>query len=104
MEICNNHIFGLIITFVVILTALIKSIIKEERTYNMPDIHDMTSDAYPSVSEVLEMIDQANCKHKDMEYQAYEPDTNVPEDYYCLDCGKQFDIPEPDEDELRGDR
>ena len=78
--------------------------IKEERIYNMPDIHDMTSDAYPSVSEVLEMIDQANCEHKDMEYQAYEPDTNVPEDYHCLDCGKQFDIPEPDEDELRGDR
>ena len=33
-----------------------------------------------------------------MENQAKEEDTNVPEDYYCLDCGVQKDIPEPDED------
>lgn len=39
-----------------------------------------------------------NCKHENMEYQAPEWDTNVPEDYYCLDCNEQFDIPEPDED------
>ena len=74
----------------------------------MPDIKDMEWDAYPSVSEALELIDQAICEentqHKNAEYQAREEDTNVPDDYYCLDCGKQLDIPEPDEDELRGDR
>tara|TARA_R100000781_G_C4017793_1_gene105957 strand:+ start:66 stop:278 length:213 start_codon:yes stop_codon:yes gene_type:complete len=70
----------------------------------MPDIYDMTSDAYPSVSEVEKELAESNCKHNNMEYQAYEADTNVQEDYYCLDCNKQFDIPEPDEDMMRGDR
>ena len=62
----------------------------------MPDKYDMELDARPSQQDL--------CPHENMEYQEYEPDTNVPEDYFCLDCGKQFDIPEPDEDELRGDR
>jgi len=38
------------------------------------------------------------CKHEEKEYQAYEPDTNVPESYSCVDCGAEFDIPEPDWD------
>ena len=62
----------------------------------MPDKYDMELDARPTVQEI--------CVHENMEYQEYERDTNIPEDYFCLDCGKQFDIPEPDEDELRGDR
>tara|TARA_B100001939_G_scaffold236255_1_gene203730 strand:+ start:474 stop:611 length:138 start_codon:yes stop_codon:yes gene_type:complete len=36
------------------------------------------------------------CEHEDCEYQAPEPENNVPEDYYCLDCGEQLPIPEPD--------
>jgi hypothetical protein len=56
----------------------------------------MELDARPTVQEI--------CVHENMEYQAFEADTNVGEDYYCLDCGKQFDVPEPDEDMLRGDR
>jgi hypothetical protein len=62
----------------------------------MPDKYDMELDARPTVQEI--------CVHENMEYQAFEADTNVGEDYYCLDCGKQFDVPEPDEDMLRGDR
>ena len=64
----------------------------------MPDIHDMEWDARPTKKEL--------CPHKEesMVYQPYEPDNNLAEDYYCDDCGKQFDIPEPDEDTLRGDR
>ena len=62
----------------------------------MPDIHDMALDARPTPQEL--------CPHENMVYQPYEQDTNVPEDYFCDDCGEQFDIPEPDEDELRGDR
>jgi len=45
-----------------------------------------------------ETIEQILCNHDNMEYQAKEEDTNVPEDYYCLDCNKQFELPEPDED------
>ena len=37
-----------------------------------------------------------SCEHENCEYQASEPDNNVPEDYYCLDCGEQLPIPEPD--------
>ena len=56
----------------------------------MPDKYDMELDARPSEQDL--------CSHENMEYQAAEWDTNVGEDYFCLDCGKQFDIPEPDED------
>ena len=59
----------------------------------MPDKYDMELDARPT--------EQDHCLHNNKEYQAYEEDTNVQEDYYCLDCGKQFDIPEPDEDMFR---
>ena len=41
------------------------------------------------------------CPHKNMVYQAFEPDTNVQENYFCDDCGKEFDIPEPDWDLMR---
>ena len=58
------------------------------KEYGYIDIKDMDWDAYPSVSEALELIDQAICEentqHKNAEYQAREEDTNVPEDYYCL--------------------
>jgi len=77
----------------------------------MIDIHDAELDARPDLEiitktdEVSQKIREANsegkCEHKDMEYQAYEADTNVPEDYFCLNCGKQFDIPEPDWDLMR---
>lgn len=41
-----------------------------------------------------EYVDIDSCDHENKEYQAREEDTNTPEDYYCLDCGKQFDIPD----------
>jgi hypothetical protein len=37
-----------------------------------------------------------SCEHENTEYQAQEIENNVPEDYYCLDCGEQLAIPEPD--------
>tara|TARA_R100000750_G_scaffold62596_2_gene56851 strand:+ start:1259 stop:1465 length:207 start_codon:yes stop_codon:yes gene_type:complete len=65
------------------------------------------TDYIKKTDEVSQKIRDANskdeCKHNDKEYQAYEPDTNVQEDYRCLNCGKQFDIPEPDEDTMRGE-
>ena len=74
----------------------------------MPDIKDMKWDAYPSVSEALELIDQAICEenteHKNAEYVPEDQECGITENMFCLDCGKQLDIPEPDEDELRGDR
>ena len=36
------------------------------------------------------------CEHKNTEYQFPEPENNVPEDCYCLECGVQLPIPEPD--------
>jgi len=41
-----------------------------------------------------EYVDKETCQHENKEYQPREWDTNVPEDYYCLDCGEQFDIPD----------
>ena len=38
------------------------------------------------------------CDHKTKTYQPEERDTNVPESYTCDECGKEFDIPEPDWD------
>jgi hypothetical protein len=38
------------------------------------------------------------CNHEHKTYQAEERDTNVPESYTCDNCGKDFDIPEPDWD------
>jgi len=38
------------------------------------------------------------CKHENKVYQPREWDTNVPESYHCDDCGKEYDIPEPDWD------
>jgi len=38
------------------------------------------------------------CNHEYKTYQAEERDTNVPESYTCDNCGKDFDIPEPDWD------
>jgi hypothetical protein len=38
------------------------------------------------------------CDHKNKFYQPEEIDTNIPESYTCDDCGKEFDIPEPDFD------
>ena len=73
----------------------------------MPDIHDMELDARPTVQEM--------CEHKNPRYQPTEyhetdvgigmlSNISIYESYTCDDCGKQLDIPEPDEDMLRGDR
>ena len=74
----------------------------------MPDIHDMTSDAYPSVSDVTKEIAQAHCQeqrgHKNYEYVAEDQECGIVEHMFCLDCGEILDIPEPDEDMMRGDR
>ena len=40
-----------------------------------------------------------DCEHKNKPiYQPEEKDTGIPESYTCDDCGKEFDIPEPDFD------
>ena len=62
----------------------------------MPDIHDAELDARPTEQDL--------CEHENKTYQPYEYDTNIGESYSCDDCGTELDIPEPDEDTLRGDR
>ena len=47
-----------------------------------------------------ECLDQEYCDHDKKVYQPAEPDNNVPEDFTCEDCGKSFDIPEPDFDSM----
>ena len=61
----------------------------------MPDIHDMELDTRITEAEM--------CEHKDKTYQPYEYDTNIGESYTCDDCGKDFDIPEPDWDSMKDD-
>ncbi len=74
----------------------------------MPDIHDIKSDAYPSVSEAAKELAQAHCEeqtgHSNYEYVEEDQKSGIKEHMYCMDCGELLDIPEPDEDELRGDR
>ena len=71
----------------------------------MPDIHDMTSDAYPSVSEVAKELAQAHCQeqtnHKNYEYVADDQEHGITGHMFCKDCGEILDIPEPDEDLYR---
>jgi hypothetical protein len=43
------------------------------------------------------------CEHKNREFQPFERNTNVPESYHCVDCGEELEIPEPDEDTMRGE-
>lgn len=40
-------------------------------------------------------MNEKYCDHKEKVYQRAEPENNVPEDYSCKECGKQFDLPEP---------
>ena len=47
---------------------------------------------------VVNLIRDILCEHIDKEYQAREPDTNVHERYFCTNCGKDFEVPEPDFD------
>lgn len=80
----------------------------------MPDIHDMELDARPSDQELygnktmtaVAMLlsgENTDCKHENREYQPFESDTNVSESYHCVDCGKELEIPEPNEDTMRGE-
>ena len=41
----------------------------------------------------------AKCEHDNTEYIPYESDTNVQENYICLDCGINLPLPEEDVDE-----
>ena len=63
----------------------------------MPDIHDMELDARPSDQELYD------CSHKNTTYQPFEHDTNVKESYSCDVCGKELELPEPDEHTMRGE-
>lgn len=70
----------------------------------MPDIHDMELDARPSDQELNDLKALfAVCEHENKEYQPFESDTNVSESYHCIDCGEELEIPEPDEDTMRGE-
>ena len=64
----------------------------------MPDIHDMEWDARPTNKEMF-----GACEHENREYQPFEHDTNISESYCCIDCGEELEIPEPDEDTMRGE-
>ena len=39
------------------------------------------------------------CKHNNTEYIPYERDTNVAENYVCLDCGMNLPFPEREDTE-----
>jgi len=51
---------------------------------------------------IIYKIKGKKCLHPPDEryYQPAEPENNVPEDYYCLKCGKQLPLPEPIEERL----
>lgn len=68
----------------------------------MPDIHDMELDARPSEAD-FEIEELCGCTHKNTTYQPFEHDTNVKESYSCDVCGKELELPEPDEDTMRGE-
>ena len=64
----------------------------------MPDLADMELDARPTEQDL--------CEHKDIEereeFYGLQP-TQYKTYFACADCGTT-DLPEPDEDMLRGDR
>ena len=75
----------------------------------MPDIYDMKQDAYPSMSEIHELMLDAgkNCKHKDIIKDSHYYGLLDEQFYYyykCDTCGVEIEDIEPDEDEMRGDR
>jgi len=74
----------------------------------MPDKYDMELDARPSVSEIARQAAQAHCQeqtgHKNYEYVEDDQEHGIKEHMFCKDCGELLDIPEPDEDMMRGDR
>jgi predicted SprT family Zn-dependent metalloprotease len=77
----------------------------------MKRLISVLSTALPkSISESLdnslqhsEKNTEEKCEHKNPFYQPREFDTNIAESYYCDDCGKELDLPEPDEDTMRGE-
>ncbi len=70
-----------------------KRIVFGEETEVDADYRDVISD--------IEAQDSYKCEHENKTYQAEEKDTNVPESYICDDCGRELELPEPDEDILR---
>tara|TARA_R110000751_G_scaffold52103_2_gene113790 strand:- start:207 stop:431 length:225 start_codon:yes stop_codon:yes gene_type:complete len=62
--------------------------------YDVVDIYE--------IQKVM-MLDE-KCKHdKEKTYQPKEWDTNVSESYSCDECGEELDLPEPEEDTIRGE-
>ena len=86
--------------------ARISDIAMAEHTYMVAlmarEIKEKQPKFYEHISSQVrgldDCIDEYLCKHENKTYQAKEDDTNVPEDYFCDDCGKQFPIPEPDDE------
>ena len=75
----------------------------KKRRRAMPDIHDMELDARISLNEIEREIAEENCIHAECTFQPFEHDTNVKESYSCDACGKELELPEPDEDTMRGE-
>ena len=73
----------------------------EDMEYNTKMIIDAVEKPY-HYNERYEQFQEEKykdiCDHKNKFYQPEETDTNIPESYTCDDCGKEFDIPEPDWD------
>jgi hypothetical protein len=73
----------------------------EDMEYNTKMIIDVVEKPYHNEGSYCQFKDEKYkdiCDHKNKFYQPEERDTNIPESYTCDDCGKEFDIPEPDFD------
>tara|TARA_Y100001963_G_scaffold57396_1_gene80345 strand:- start:84 stop:308 length:225 start_codon:yes stop_codon:yes gene_type:complete len=72
----------------------------------MPDIYDMQQDAYPSTSEIDEIMSMVNkdCEHKDIIKERHYYGIMDEQFYYyfkCDSCGEEIEDLEPDEDLMR---
>ena len=45
-------------------------------------------------------LDCLECTHDETTYQPWEQDTNAPESLTCDSCGKELELPEPNEELL----
>ena len=70
------------------------ALMAREIKIKQPKFYDYISS---QVNGLDDCIDEYLCEHENKVYQRHESDTNVPEDYFCDDCGRQFPIPDADE-------
>ena len=62
-----------------------------------------SSDSYEGYA-VTEEVRNILCDHSDKEYQAEEPENNVPESLHCINCNKEFNVQDEQEAMLENER